>query len=230
MVLDNKASNWLVAGSTRGCVALWDMRFQICLKNWTLKDKSSIHAMSLALANHKRLGITSDANSAGPLIYVSSQNGETGLWEVATGRCHQVFFPFLFSAHRIYIAMSDNDISWTPNSAFVLVDSAKSQWAQTVYSVLNCGKQVNCKLFPCWTHDLTLPDLSQVKSFSWSQCYQFFKWRLKNAWLASDGVQKAYNSSMQKQESLLRCRSSRQCLLSVNKICQMLLKRLTANP
>ena len=61
---------------------------QVCVKEWSVRDRAGIHAMSLAQVGSRRLGLPGNA-AAGPLVYISSQSGDVGLWELRNGRCLQ---------------------------------------------------------------------------------------------------------------------------------------------
>lgn len=91
LAADGEGSNWLVCGSSRGWLSLWDMRFQVCVKSWQHSDKLPIRALAPALAVPRRLGLLRQGATC-PLIYASAGPNEVGLWDVEHARCHQVSF------------------------------------------------------------------------------------------------------------------------------------------
>jgi phosphoinositide-3-kinase regulatory subunit 4 len=90
MALDPEpGQNWLVTGSTRGQLVLWDVRFRLPVNTWQHPGGSPVSALALASAPPGRLGLRPGV-AAGPLLYVAAGESEVGLWDVAEGRCLQV--------------------------------------------------------------------------------------------------------------------------------------------
>ncbi|GAB4818761.1 hypothetical protein N2152v2_005807 [Parachlorella kessleri] len=81
--------NWLVTGSTRGHLTLWDIRFRLPVNSWQHPAAGTVASLAVAAAPPTRLGIRQGA-AAGPLLYVAAGENEVGLWDVAEGRCLQV--------------------------------------------------------------------------------------------------------------------------------------------
>jgi len=88
------SQNWLVTGSSRGILTLWDIRFRLPVMQWQHPGGMSINAMAIATAPPSRLGIinmTDHGGSGNPLVYVAAgDHSEVGLWDVARGKCLQV--------------------------------------------------------------------------------------------------------------------------------------------
>ncbi|KAK9817197.1 hypothetical protein WJX72_010933 [[Myrmecia] bisecta] len=89
LVTESEGANWLVTGSSRGQLSLWDMRFRICVNSWQHPQRCAIDALAPALAGPARLGVPS-APANCPLVYVAAGPHEVGLWDVEEGKCHQV--------------------------------------------------------------------------------------------------------------------------------------------
>lgn len=89
MVLDPSAQNWLVTGSTRGQLQLWDIRFRLPVNTWYHPTGAPVARLALATAQPQRLGLRQGA-AVGPLLYVAAGENEVGLWDVAEARCLQV--------------------------------------------------------------------------------------------------------------------------------------------
>lgn len=72
---------WLVSGTSRGYMTLWDLRFFLPVNTWNIPWKeSAIQAMSLCDHNH------------GPGVFVGTRGQhEMSLWDIAGGRCKTVF-------------------------------------------------------------------------------------------------------------------------------------------
>ena len=97
LALDPSGSSWLVAGSSRGHLTLFDMRFRLPVVSWQLPpvgpSARSVHidALAPALAPPQRLGLAAaQPLPRSPLVYVAAGPHEISLWDVETGRCHQV--------------------------------------------------------------------------------------------------------------------------------------------
>eukprot|EP00884_Botryococcus_braunii_P002633 jgi/Botrbrau1/12370/Bobra.0239s0019.1 len=90
LVCDPGGPNWLVTGSSLGCLTLWDARFQLNVFSWDHPLRGPIGAMAPVVAPATRLMINGKCPSC-PLVYVAAGgNNEVGLWDVEQGRCHQV--------------------------------------------------------------------------------------------------------------------------------------------
>ena len=100
IALDPGGSNWLITGSSRGHLTLYDMRFRLPVASWQLPCTGPtgrpvhIDALAPALAPASRLGLAAgEPLPKSPLVYVAAGPHEVSLWDVETGRCHQV--PYL---------------------------------------------------------------------------------------------------------------------------------------
>lgn len=89
MALDPSDQNWLVTGSSRGQLCLWDVRFRLPVNTWQYPGGAPVTAMALASAQLPRLGLRLGA-AAGPALYVAGGENEVALWDVAKGQCLQV--------------------------------------------------------------------------------------------------------------------------------------------
>ncbi|KAG1658241.1 hypothetical protein FOA52_008501 [Chlamydomonas sp. UWO 241] len=82
--------SWLVTGSSRGFVTLWDVRFQLPAAAWQHPAGACVDALALAAAPHARLGLPVPSGPMPPLLYIAAGRNEVALWDAATGRCAQV--------------------------------------------------------------------------------------------------------------------------------------------
>ena len=80
-VLDKK-HNWLLLGTTRGILALWDLRFRLCIRSWGLPGGSPIHRLSL----HPWKG-------RGRWVCVAGGTGqsEITIWDIEKVQCREVY-------------------------------------------------------------------------------------------------------------------------------------------
>ncbi|KAG2443160.1 hypothetical protein HYH02_009570 [Chlamydomonas schloesseri] len=99
------AASWILTGSSRGFLSLWDVRFQQCVHTWQHPLRCPIDALALATGPPARTGAGAAAAAAAgaaggagggrggsgcPLVWVAAGQGEAGLWDIVNGRCRQV--------------------------------------------------------------------------------------------------------------------------------------------
>ncbi|KAL8228586.1 hypothetical protein R6Q59_000026, partial [Mikania micrantha] len=113
--------NWIVSGSSRGVLTLWDLRFGIPVNSWHCSVACPIANMCLFVPNQS----SSVSTTVRPLVYVAAGCNEVSLWNAENGSCHQV----------LRIANNDNDtetsdLPWAlarpPNKTHLKVDSRRN--------------------------------------------------------------------------------------------------------
>ncbi|ORX99188.1 ARM repeat-containing protein [Basidiobolus meristosporus CBS 931.73] len=72
---------WILVGTNRGILTLWDLRFHISLKSWIHPSKTSIN----------RLVIYMGPSSRGRHVLVAAGNNEVSLWDIEKVECKEVF-------------------------------------------------------------------------------------------------------------------------------------------
>uniref|UniRef100_A0A7S3VB41 non-specific serine/threonine protein kinase n=1 Tax=Chaetoceros debilis TaxID=122233 RepID=A0A7S3VB41_9STRA len=77
--------NWIVAGSNRGCLALWDIRFLTMVKAWQHNSLAPVNRLGTSIAT-----LTSD-DSPRPYAVVGCGLNETSLFDLSTGACKKCF-------------------------------------------------------------------------------------------------------------------------------------------
>jgi phosphoinositide-3-kinase regulatory subunit 4 len=77
-ILSNKRSNWLLLGTSRGILMLWDTRFFVCLKILTYPLKCRIWKLASCMRDPTKL------------IFVAGEN-EITLFDISTGECLQIW-------------------------------------------------------------------------------------------------------------------------------------------
>ncbi|DBA85444.1 TPA: hypothetical protein ACH3X2_006119 [Trebouxia sp. C0005] len=90
LACDGPDSPWLLTGTSRGHLTLWDMRFQIPLTQWAHPLGHPIEALAPAVAPVGHLGLRGGGRGSSPLVYIAAGGHEVGLWDVEEGKCHQV--------------------------------------------------------------------------------------------------------------------------------------------
>ncbi|GLJ26656.1 hypothetical protein SUGI_0518430 [Cryptomeria japonica] len=79
--------SWLVSGSSRGVLTLWDVRFHIPVNTWQHPMACSIEKMCLHAATSNSFPCT----TGDPLVYVAAGINEVALWNAKDGSCQKVF-------------------------------------------------------------------------------------------------------------------------------------------
>jgi WD40 repeat protein len=72
---------WLLSGSSRGVLTLWDLRFRIPLRSWMHPRRSRIH----------RIVIHPGSKSRGRIVAISAGVNEVSIWDVEKMQCTDVF-------------------------------------------------------------------------------------------------------------------------------------------
>ena len=82
MICDPHNQLWIMTGSSRGYLGVWDLRFNRRVSSWCISGEQSVQ--SLAFANgHK-------GTVANPEVYVASGSEDVELWDVFSGCCRQI--------------------------------------------------------------------------------------------------------------------------------------------
>ncbi|KAJ1976638.1 Serine/threonine-protein kinase [Dimargaris cristalligena] len=72
---------WVLVGTAKGVLTLWDLRFRIAVKSWQHPRRSRIHQLSMYLA----------PASHGKWVLVATGRNEVSVWDVESESCHEVF-------------------------------------------------------------------------------------------------------------------------------------------
>lgn len=80
MTMD-RLNTWLLVGTMRGILTMYDLRFQIPLKSWLHPSKSRISALVL---NH-------DPRTENKHVMIAAGRNEVSVWDIVTLQCVEVF-------------------------------------------------------------------------------------------------------------------------------------------
>ncbi|KAK6098874.1 Serine/threonine-protein kinase [Batrachochytrium dendrobatidis] len=81
---------WIMAGTHRGVLTLWDTRFQLCINSWAHPSRSRINKLSqYAFRSQSRAGINSNGKLVAMAVGTSTE--EVSVWNISTGECAEVF-------------------------------------------------------------------------------------------------------------------------------------------
>ena len=113
LACDGPDSPWLLTGTSRGQLTLWDMRFQIPLTQWAHPLGQPVEALAPAVAPVGHLGLRGGGRGSCPLVYIAAGGHEVGLWDVEEGKCHQVkqALPLLCTPMQMCQTRPERDIS-----------------------------------------------------------------------------------------------------------------------
>ncbi|RKP26473.1 hypothetical protein SYNPS1DRAFT_21778 [Syncephalis pseudoplumigaleata] len=79
-VIDHRRT-WLLSGTSRGVLTLWDLRFHIALRSWIHPRRQRIH----------RLMLHSGPKTRGRMVVISAGKNEVSIWDVEHMLCTDVF-------------------------------------------------------------------------------------------------------------------------------------------
>ncbi|KAL4390760.1 hypothetical protein AHAS_Ahas03G0177300 [Arachis hypogaea] len=85
-VASGPCGNWIVSGSSRGVLTLWDLRFLIPVNSWQYSPACPIEKICLFLPPPNG----PPPPTSRPLVYVAAGCNEVSLWNAENGTCHQV--------------------------------------------------------------------------------------------------------------------------------------------
>jgi phosphoinositide-3-kinase, regulatory subunit 4 len=84
--------HWIVSGTSRGYVTLWDVRFQLPVKLWQHPSGSPISRLATSVvAPPQRWGTKLSENRSRPFVFVASGRNECAMFDAMTGRCFECF-------------------------------------------------------------------------------------------------------------------------------------------
>eukprot|EP00250_Pteridium_aquilinum_P016932 c23371_g3_i3 orf=69-4718(+) len=79
-------SNWLVTGTSRGVLTLWDLRFQIPVNTWHHPSSSLIESTSPVFPQSESMA----GSMSRAYVYIAAGRDEVALWNAEDGSCQQV--------------------------------------------------------------------------------------------------------------------------------------------
>lgn len=84
--------HWVVTGSSRGFIALWDLRFQQVLKLWRHSRAAPVHRLATSFVPPPQSWVVKGANSeARPFLFAACGPNECAMFDVTSGSCRECF-------------------------------------------------------------------------------------------------------------------------------------------
>ncbi|GLE05701.1 hypothetical protein PINS_up014747 [Pythium insidiosum] len=80
--------SWLAAGTSRGFICLWDLRFLVLIRIWRHSSLRSIHRLKPCLGLPNTLALE---EASVPLVFVAAGDGEVAVFDLSIGACRAVF-------------------------------------------------------------------------------------------------------------------------------------------
>jgi WD40 repeat protein len=77
------ADAWLLSGTSRGIISIWDARLALRSSAWRLPGGARVVGAAAATAPRSRLGVRGGGAPAGPLVWIAAA-GEVGLYDVGS--------------------------------------------------------------------------------------------------------------------------------------------------
>ena len=86
-------SHWMITGTSRGCVALWDIRFQQKVKLWQHSSEGPVTRLATSFASlPKKWGDRGNATTERkPFMFVACGPNECGMFDVTNGSARDCF-------------------------------------------------------------------------------------------------------------------------------------------
>jgi len=81
--------NWLVAGTSRGYIALFDLRFHQPVKLWRHSAGSVVHRLATCFTKLPQDSNRASANR--PYVFIASGKNEASVFDIGSGDCRQCF-------------------------------------------------------------------------------------------------------------------------------------------
>ena len=100
--------NWMVVGSSKGFLSLWDLRFQQTLKLWHHSRAAPINRLATSFVPPPQSWVgrgSSDADSR-PFLFAASGPNECAMFDLSTGACRECFRTVDYGS-RLYRAKLD---------------------------------------------------------------------------------------------------------------------------
>ena len=131
IVADPLGSSWILTGSSRGVLSLWDARLLVRVAAWRLPGAPNVDALAVATAPWERIGggfgSSSSSSSSlppppsGPLVWCAA-GGEASLWEISRGAPRLVLRSSSSSssglaAEAVPASLRGFSTSWTSSSS-----------------------------------------------------------------------------------------------------------------
>lgn len=78
--MTDRLHTWLLVGTTRGILTLYDLRFRISLRSWLHYTKSRINALYL----------NRDPRAEGRQVVIAAGKNEVSVWDIVQLKCVEV--------------------------------------------------------------------------------------------------------------------------------------------
>jgi len=81
--------NWMCAGTNRGCLALWDVRYQKIVRLWQHSSAAPISRLATSFTSLRR--DKSSGGEARPHVFMGCGQNEASVFDILQGTCKQCF-------------------------------------------------------------------------------------------------------------------------------------------
>jgi len=101
--------NWILTGTSRGFMALWDLRFNRTVKLWHHSRAAPITRLATSFVTPPQLwgSRTADASDVRPFVFASCGPNECAMFDVTSGNCSQCFRTVGYGSHSSHSYAED---------------------------------------------------------------------------------------------------------------------------
>ncbi|CAJ1930863.1 unnamed protein product [Cylindrotheca closterium] len=83
--------NWVVTGTSRGYLALWDLRFQQILKLWHHSRSTAIHRLGTSIVPAPQSWTGKSRSEMRPFLFAAAGPNECAMFDITNGACRECF-------------------------------------------------------------------------------------------------------------------------------------------
>eukprot|EP00980_Cylindrotheca_fusiformis_P007666 scaffold1605_cov141-Cylindrotheca_fusiformis.AAC.29 len=83
--------NWVVTGTSRGFIALWDLRFQQILKLWHHSRSAPINRLGTSIVPAPQSWTGRSSSETLPFLFAAAGPNECAMFDITTGACRECF-------------------------------------------------------------------------------------------------------------------------------------------
>ena len=102
--------NWILTGTSRGFLALWDLRFQQAVKLWHHSRAAPITRLATSFVPPPQMWVSRnlDASCVRPYVFAACGPNECGMFDITTGDCNQCFRAVGYGNHPTHFSYAED--------------------------------------------------------------------------------------------------------------------------
>lgn len=93
--------NWVVTGTSKGFISLWDLRFQQILKLWHHSRSAPVNRLATSFVPPPQAwsGRSNVDNQPRPFLFAACGPNECAMFDISTGSCRECFRTVAYGSH-----------------------------------------------------------------------------------------------------------------------------------